>query len=195
LNLPPTATLAAPARVTAGSVTFDASGSSDPDGTIVRFQWDVDGSPTNGYEIDTGAVPRLSRTLAAGSYIVGVRVTDNRGAFAQTSKSVLVRPVPRVRLVGNGGRVKVRRGRFTVSLAGCSACTGRVGATTGRRVKVGAATYTLSNVGKAVVTMRVSRAAQRLLAKTPSIRVAIRINVSNGAGKTATASGFISLRR
>jgi hypothetical protein len=194
LNLPPTASLAAPARVTAGSVTFDASGSTDPDGTIVRYQWDADGSPANGYEIDTGPVPTLARTLAAGSYIVGVRVTDNRGAFAQTSKSVLVRPVARVRLVGNGGRVKLRRGRFSVTLVGCSACSGRVGATTGRRVKVGAATYALSTVGKAVVTMRVSRAALRLLAKSASIRVAIRINVSNGAGGTATASGLIRLR-
>jgi K319-like protein len=195
VNLPPTASLRAPARATAGRVTFDASGSTDPDGTIVRYHWDADRDPANGFEVDTGAVPTLVRTLAAGNHTMGVQVTDSGGANAQATASVLVRPVARVRLVGSGGRVKVRRGRFSVSLTGCSACTGRVSTTTGKRVSVGSKSYRLSAGGKAVVTITLSKAARRLLAKNGSIKVALKITVSNGAGSTATARGSKKLVR
>jgi hypothetical protein len=59
---------------------LNASASSDPDGTIVRYEWDL--SPAvRGYEVDAGANPLRSHTwAAAGRYNVGLRVTDDKGA-------------------------------------------------------------------------------------------------------------------
>ena len=44
------------------TVTFDATGSSDPDGSIVKYEWDLDGNGT--YETDTGTTPRATTTYA-----------------------------------------------------------------------------------------------------------------------------------
>jgi hypothetical protein len=68
--------------------TFDASPSHDPDGTIARYEWDLDN--TGGYEVDTGATPRVTHTFQAGGAIIDlrkrtvrVRVTDDKGATAE----------------------------------------------------------------------------------------------------------------
>jgi hypothetical protein len=71
------------------AVTFDASSSSDPDGTIVGYRWDLDGNGS--FETDTGATAAASRTfVAAGTYTVAVRVTDDRGASDDASTQVTV---------------------------------------------------------------------------------------------------------
>jgi PKD repeat protein len=67
---------------------FDASGSSDPDGRILRYAWDFgDGT---GYV--SGAIPpTTSRTYAAsGPYTVTLTVTDNGNAASQTAHVVTV---------------------------------------------------------------------------------------------------------
>ena len=61
-----------------GAVSFNASASSDPDGVIVKYDWDLDGNGT--FESTTGAVATRSHTYPnPGSFAVGVRVTDNDG--------------------------------------------------------------------------------------------------------------------
>ncbi len=56
------------------AITFDGTGSSDPDGTITSYAWTFgDGSSA------TGATPTHAYA-AAGSYSVGLTVTDNEGA-------------------------------------------------------------------------------------------------------------------
>jgi hypothetical protein len=71
------------------AVIFDGSSSSDPDGRIVRYQWDLDGDGV--FETDTGAVPRARRTYArARSVAVRLRVTDDR---ANTNEAADVRPL------------------------------------------------------------------------------------------------------
>jgi PKD repeat protein len=59
--------------------TFDASASSDPDGTIAKYEWDLDGN--GAFELDTGAVPSApaQNYATAGIYPVALRVTDNDG--------------------------------------------------------------------------------------------------------------------
>ena len=47
---------------TGQTVTFDASASSDPDGTIAKYEWDLDGNGT--YETDTGTTPTATKTYA-----------------------------------------------------------------------------------------------------------------------------------
>lgn len=77
-NYPPTAWLVAmPDGATSGS--FDASGTNDPDGEIVLFQWDWDNDGL--YDWDTGNIPYATHDFGAyGSYLVTVHVTDNLGA-------------------------------------------------------------------------------------------------------------------
>ena len=59
-------------------VTFNASASSDPDGTITKYEWDLDGNGT--YETNTGTNRDHLATYAnPGTVQVGLRVTDNGG--------------------------------------------------------------------------------------------------------------------
>jgi len=60
------------------AITFDASGSSDPDGSIVTYLWDLDG---NGSFEKSTTTPRVSRSYSApGDFAVKVRVVDNANA-------------------------------------------------------------------------------------------------------------------
>jgi PKD repeat protein len=66
--------------------TFNASGSDDPDGTIVSYSWDYgDGTSAD----DAGVGPSHSYA-AAGTYTVTLAVTDNEGAIGLVSGSVTV---------------------------------------------------------------------------------------------------------
>jgi len=67
---------------------FNASASSDPDGTIVSYAWTFGDGSTG-----TGVIP--TRTYAsAGTYNVTLTVTDNGGLTASTSKNVTVSTTP-----------------------------------------------------------------------------------------------------
>jgi YD repeat-containing protein len=90
-NRAPTASFtASPNPVPTGTqVSFNAAGSSDPDGTIAKYEWDLDGNGT--YETDTGSTTSASKAyVGSGSVTVGLRVTDNNGANATTTRSVTV---------------------------------------------------------------------------------------------------------
>jgi uncharacterized delta-60 repeat protein len=95
-RLPVASIAAAPeAPLTGEQVTFDASGSSDPDGSITRYEWDLDGDGT--FETDTGTDPRAARSYArSGSVTVGVRVRDDDGASTTSSRVVNVADRPPV---------------------------------------------------------------------------------------------------
>ncbi len=72
---------------TGATVNFDASGSSDPDGSIVKYEWDLDGNGS--YETDTGSTASASKSYAsAGDLTIGLRVTDDNGASATTTRSL-----------------------------------------------------------------------------------------------------------
>jgi subtilisin-like proprotein convertase family protein len=95
---PPVAALkATPASPTGGQVvTLDASGSTDPDGAITAYAWDLDGSGR--YATSTGPTPFLQHAFAAGTYNLSVRVTDNFGATATAPLTFVVAPAS-----GTGG--------------------------------------------------------------------------------------------
>ena len=70
---------------------FDASGSSDPDGSIATYSWEFgDGELASGKTIEH-AYP------VGGRYVVRLTVTDDRGGEGSTTKNVVVNmlPVPR----------------------------------------------------------------------------------------------------
>jgi|GEM_PF-2135550 len=71
-------------------VSFDASGSYDPDGRIVHYQWDLDGDG----RVDASGV-RTSYTYSqARTYRVSLIVTDDGGLTATASAQLEVRPAP-----------------------------------------------------------------------------------------------------
>ena len=80
-NQPPIAQ--ASANPTSGTVplavAFSSSGSTDPDGSISAYAWDLDGDGF--YDDSTSANPSYPYT-AAGTYTVKLQVTDNQGAQA-----------------------------------------------------------------------------------------------------------------
>jgi PKD repeat protein len=88
---PPLASFtASPNPVASGAqVNFDASGSSDPDGSIVKYEWDLDGNGS--YETDTGTTASAAKSYAtAGERTIGLRVTDDTGDTATTTRLVTV---------------------------------------------------------------------------------------------------------
>ena len=82
------------------SITLDATGSSDADGSIVSYEWDTDG---DGYYDDYDDAPNgLTTTVSfdeGGTYTVGLRVTDNGGKSREITKQITVEnpaPVPNI---------------------------------------------------------------------------------------------------
>jgi hypothetical protein len=64
--------------------TFTAARSSDPDGQVVRWEWDLDGDGT--FKTDGGGSPQTTVTYRdMGAVTIGLRVTDDDGATATTS--------------------------------------------------------------------------------------------------------------
>ena len=93
-NLPPEAHLTAtPSQGDVPlKVTFDISGSSDTDGSVVSFQLNFgDGHSTNGSDMST----LIHHTYAAtGTYMAQVVVTDNEGANGTASIQITVSSLP-----------------------------------------------------------------------------------------------------
>jgi len=73
-------------------VTWDASGSSDADGTIEQYDWDMDNDGT--YEITDGGTSQLATYDAGGTVTVGVQVTDNDGLTGSTTATITVIQAP-----------------------------------------------------------------------------------------------------
>jgi len=89
-NQPPTANHGGPYTGTVDTpLSFNATGSTDPDGTIVSYDWDFgDGN--------TGTGATTTHTYAtAGSFTVSLTVTDNGGASAinNTTATITAEPV------------------------------------------------------------------------------------------------------
>ncbi len=79
--------------VTGQNVTFDASGSSDSQGTITDYSWDLDGSGK--YATDTGTTPTLTHAFTTpGTYTIGLRTTDSTGAVAKMTRRLTVAQAP-----------------------------------------------------------------------------------------------------
>ncbi|MBI4701844.1 MAG: PKD domain-containing protein, partial [Deltaproteobacteria bacterium] len=86
------ADIAGPAKVRIDEVAaFDGSGSTDPDGTIAKHEWDFDYDGQNFGADATG--PKVAKSYAkAGPYLVALRVTDNDGGQNLTTQALVVTP-------------------------------------------------------------------------------------------------------
>lgn len=90
-NLPPVADANGPYTGVVGSpITFNGTGSYDPDGTILSYEWDLDDDGE--FDDATGATP--TKTWAA-PYTgdISLRVTDNKGATDIDSTTLTVEEV------------------------------------------------------------------------------------------------------
>lgn len=91
LNQPPVAQFTfAPTAPRAGDwLQFDASGSYDPDGSIVSYQWDFQ----NDGVFDATGITAFYRYTVPGNYTVRLVVTDNQGASGSVTQVVVVSPL------------------------------------------------------------------------------------------------------
>ncbi len=88
-NVPPVCAAGGPYSGTTGvAITFDGTGSSDPDGTIVSYVWDFGDGATG-----TGAQPTHAYA-AAGDYTVSLTVTDDDDAVSSCSTTASVTEGP-----------------------------------------------------------------------------------------------------
>jgi YD repeat-containing protein len=80
------------------TVQFSAAGSTDRDGEIVRYEWDLDGRP--GYETTTTTPRTTARYSAPGTVTTRVRVTDDDGATDVQTLNVRAHRAPVARITG-----------------------------------------------------------------------------------------------
>jgi len=91
LNRAPSPALSASPGLVGGGqpVTFDASGSSDPEGLQLRYAWDLDGNGS--FETAGGTNPRITRAYAGSTTLrARVQVSDPHGASAVAGAPVRV---------------------------------------------------------------------------------------------------------
>lgn len=88
INNPPTASFNTNSPVSTGEdFGLDASGSSDPDGDSLNYDWDTDND--GNYDDANGKTPSVSKN-DDGSYTIGLKVSDGNGGTDTTSETVNV---------------------------------------------------------------------------------------------------------
>jgi PKD repeat protein len=91
VNAPPVAEAGGPYSGNEGStILLDASSSSDLDGNIVSYEWDLD---NDGRYDDAVGMTTTFKSTASGSHTIGLRVTDKLGAESTDTASVTVNNV------------------------------------------------------------------------------------------------------
>src|SRR3954452_6370286 len=87
-NQPPTASFTAGDAYTERDTTFDASGSTDGDGSVVKYEWDWEADGT--YD-ETHTTPTTTHKYEfGGPHTVRLRVTDDDGATGTTANTIQV---------------------------------------------------------------------------------------------------------
>ncbi len=86
-NVPPAASIAAPAAIVAGQTARFFAGATDADGAALTYAWDADGDG----DYDDGASLQVLHTFAVpGTYTVGLRATDGDGASTDVRRTFTV---------------------------------------------------------------------------------------------------------
>ena len=200
-------------------VTFDASGSRDEDGSITRYEWDLDGDGS--YERDSGTTAVVSHTYdGPGAVTVTVRVHDDDGkatddttvvevsgagqaggaastagselpgALGRTSAAAAREAVGRFTIV----RRRAARARAVVRVRVPAAGVLKVRAA-GRVRAIRPARASASAAGLVRMTVRASRAGRQALARRSRVRVRARFAFTPVGGARQTRVRTLTLAR
>ena len=198
---------APPTPVVNQPTTLDGSRSSD-DGSIARYQWDLNGDGT--FETDTAAVAKATTTFTqTGPATVGLKVTDNDGATDQTTLklNVSATPVatidklaPRIRPLATKLRMSAKhRVSFRVACpAGEQICTvkaqlrGLKGALAGK--SLGTAKVQLQGGRRASISIPLSLKAQRAVAEG-KLRARVVLTSTDASGNRAITRTGVTIRK
>ena len=92
VNRPPVAVITGNTSVeTGGSVSLSGSGSSDPDGDALTYQWSQTSGPAGSFNgPTTNATATFVAASSPGSVTIGLTVTDSKGLSNAASKSISV---------------------------------------------------------------------------------------------------------
>lgn len=176
------------AAQTGQSVSFDASASSDADGSIARFEWDLDGDGT--FETDTGRTATTTRAYPSpGDLTISLRVTDNLGVTALTTRGLQVTaaaappppppppavPPPPAAPAGDTSAPAVRLTGSTIQKAASSVVV-RVACPSEPCTAVVAATVRVPTVGRIRTKTFRLRSVTVRLAQGPGRSVALRLS-------------------
>lgn len=197
-------------------IELNGSRSSDPEGPIANYQWDLDGDGV--FETDTGIESSLGIAFfGPGRQIVRLRVTDSGGMIDDETSFADIFPAPRGTArdttppsthlfpVRRSLRLALRRGirvRFGCSEACLIAGSVGVDRRTGRRIglkgrnrTMGRASSATTEAGSKVLTLKLSRRARRALAKVKQVRVNLRFAVRDPASNRRVTNHRLTLRR
>lgn len=180
---------------TGQAVTFTPGAFTDPDGTVVRYEWDLDGD--GGFEA-TGAAPSRTYT-SAGSYSVGLRyVDDSHETSPATTHPLTVAQGPTGGGGGTGGGGTPSPSPTPPKPGSPSPGSGGTGGgstTSPSGGEQGAGTST-----PGTTALRVRLGARALTFRSGHARVTVVLNVAGSAkatlrvGKTVLATGSATLR-
>jgi hypothetical protein len=196
-----------PTPVVNRPTTLDGSRSSD-DGSIARYEWDLNGDGT--FETDTAAVPTTTTTFTAtGPAKVGLRVTDDDGATDQTSLTLQVAAAPVATIDSLAPRVRPlkrtlrmsKRNRISFKVA-CPAseqtCTlgvkvrGVKGALKGKAL--GSARIKLQGGTRRTVTVRMSKKAAKAV-RRGTLKARVILTATDAAGDRAVTRTAVTIRK
>lgn len=188
--------------------TLDGSSSSD-DGSIARYEWDLDGDGT--FETDGGASPTTQHTFAAtGPATVRLRVTDNDGQTDATalvlqvgdapaaqvdSLAPVMKPLVRTVKMTRSGRT-VMRLRCPVSEQSCTVNLRLVGTTKPVKGKrIGGATRTLAGGRTMNVPVQLGAKAKNRVAKAGALKARAIVRATDQSGNTRTTTTVVTIKR
>jgi hypothetical protein len=218
VNLPPTAqfTVSPSSPLTGQTVTFSGAGSSDPDGSIVDYLWDLDGD--GNFETDTGSTPTVTHVYPVSTIVtVALQVRDADGATATASGPISILPAP---AGGSGGGpggpngVQGQQLELTINVPGgkglrvrlsCNRpCTVSVrlaiAKKLAKRLRLKSATVafgelTLTSTDPGTVTVKFTKPARKALAKLAKLAATVRATALDNAGNKVGLVRNLTLKR
>ena len=173
-------TIAPASTVTGATVTFDAGAVADPDGTIKRYEWDLDGNGV--FETIGPAAAVATEYERSGTFNAGLRVVDDsHETSATTVHPVVVTPRPGTSGAADSGATTSGPAAGAGG-AGDTAASGSPANTTDRRAPV--ARLTTASRRTIKVAARIARLGLRL-----DEAATVSASLRQGRGRTVLGRG------
>ena len=222
ITAPPSASFTAtpnPAQ-TWQSVSFDGSASSadgppfDADGTIAKYEWDLDGDGF--YETNSGRTPTTARVYTTpGVRTVRLRVTDTYGVTGETrlalridarpdsviAPALAALPLPPSFAASKKTITVSKGGRFSYSFVAEPGLTAKINLRSIKkvgaqgRISLGTKVYTVPGSGIVKVSWKLSRKNLRTLNRTRRIRFRVTVTLGSAAGLSRSNAMTLTLKK